>query len=152
MSTAHLNEEQLQDYALTGITHPADREHLSVCNHCQVQLRAYQMLYNQIQEAETPLVDLETKDLIPDQLTNFNSDDRKESRYLSGIFFGAVVLLIAVTLVCWNSISWVFAGITPLSIIIGLLLLSGVLIMQLTEVYSTYRKKLSALYMELTAT
>jgi len=61
---------------------------------------------------------------------------------------GTVVLLVAGLIGFWSTIRWVFMGITPFAIIIGLLLLSGLLIVQLMELYNTYRKKLSALNME----
>lgn len=148
MSNVHLNEEQLQDYAAKGITDAAAMEHLADCGRCQAQIRAYQTLYRHIGEAERPVLDFKTDDLIPVRLPAINKEDRKEARYIYGFLFGTFALLVAGLIGCWSTIRWVFMDITPFAIVMGMLLLSGLLIVQLMELYNTYRKKLSALNME----
>ncbi|MGK6351460.1 hypothetical protein [Parapedobacter sp. DT-150] len=148
MSNVHLNEEELQACALDGHTNQAAMEHVAGCGHCQSQISAYQTLYRHIREAKTPTLDFKTEELIPDRLPAINKEDSKETLYLYGFLVGTVALLIAGLIGLWSTIRWVFIDVTPFAIIIGLLLLSGLLIVQLMELYNTYRKKLNALNME----
>ncbi|GGG92327.1 hypothetical protein [Pedobacter zeae] len=148
MNQVHLNEEQLQDYAITGITDPSVVQHLTGCARCQVQVKAYQTLYSYIREAKTPILDFKAEELIPDRLPAINKEDSKEAWYLYGFLFGAIGLLTAGAVVFWGSIRWIFTGIVPWAIIIGFVLFSGLLMVQLMELYNTYRKKLRALNME----
>lgn len=148
MSKIHLNEEQLQRYALNGFTDPAAVEHVADCIHCQMQIRAYQTLYSHIREAEAPLPDFNTELLIPDLLPAMNASDRKEAWYLYSLLFGALGLLIAGLIAYWSTISWIFSGVATMGLVLGLLLLSGVLTMQLMELYGAYRKKIKALNLE----
>ena len=148
MSRIHLNEEQLQIYALAGITDPAVMEHVAGCSHCRVQIEAYQTLYSYIREAETPLPDFKMEELILDRLPEYNVRDGKEVRYLYGCLIVAVALLIAGVIGFWSTVCRMFTGIMPLAVVIGLLLFSGIMIMHLMELYSTYQKKLRALNIE----
>jgi len=148
MNQAHLNEEELQACALDGHTNQVAMEHVAGCGHCQSQINAYQSLYRHIREAETPLLDFKTDDLIPDRLPAINKEDSKEALYLYGFLLGTVAFLVIGLIGFWHTLRWVFMDITPFAIIIGLLLLSGLLIVQLVELFNTYRKKLSALKME----
>jgi hypothetical protein len=148
MSKIHLTEEQLQHYALNGFTAPGAVEHITDCIHCQLQIRAYQTLYSHIREAEAPLPDFKTEQLIPDLLPEVNAPDRKEVWYLYSLLSGAVGLLIAGLTAYWSTISWIFSGITTVGLVLGLLLLSGILTMQFIELYSAYRKKIKALNLE----
>lgn len=148
MNKVHLNEEQLQEYAIYGSGDTSVREHMAGCGHCQVHVRAYQILYSYIREAETPLADFKTEELIPERLPAISAEDRKEVRYLYSFLFGVGAMLIAVSIGFWGAIRWVFSGVAPLAIVIGLLLLSGILIAHLMELYAAYRKKLNALNME----
>jgi hypothetical protein len=113
-----------------------------------MQIKDYQTLYSYIREAKTPILDFKTEELIPDRLPAINKEDSKEAWYLYGFLFGTVALLVAGVIGSWGTIRWVFMDITPFAIIIGLLLLFGLLIVQLVQLYNTYRKKLSALNME----
>lgn len=145
MNQVHLNEEQFQDYAITGIADPGVMQHVAGCARCQMQIKAYQTLYSYIREAETPTLDFKTDDLIPERLPAINKEDSEEAWYLYGFLFGTVALLVAGLIGFWGTIRWVFMDITPFAIIIGLLLLSGLLIAQSLEMYRNYQKKLTAL-------
>ncbi|WP_436491652.1 hypothetical protein [Chitinophaga sp. ARDCPP14] len=148
MSKIHLSEEQLQRYALEEFADPAAARHIADCLHCQMQIRTYQMLYSHIKESEVPLPDFETAHLIPDLLSAASAPDRKEALYLYGLLFGAIGLVAAGLIACWSTISWIFSGIAAVGLVPGLLLLSGVLIMQFMELYNTYRKKIRTLNLE----
>ncbi|MEV4883239.1 hypothetical protein MRBLMN1_001722 [Chitinophaga ginsengisegetis] len=145
MSKIHLSEEQLQRYALDGFADPAAVEHVSDCIHCQMQISAYQTLYSHIREAEASLPDFNTELLIPDLLSEVNAPDKKEAWYLYSLLSGAIGLLVAGLIVYWNTISWIFSGIGTIGLVLSLVLLSGILAMQLIELYGTYRKKMKAL-------
>jgi hypothetical protein len=132
MNNVHLNEEQLQYYALEGLTD----EHVQHCTHCQKQIRAYQMLYSHIKKAEEPLLDLSISELIPGQLP----DDKRENRYLWLLLSACVLLLAIVVGLCWSMISWLFTDFTAVSIVFGLLLGIGVLILQFMELAPTRKK------------
>jgi len=145
MSKIHLSEEQLQRYALDGFADPVAAEHVSDCIHCQTQISAYQTLYSHIREAEASLPDFNTELLIPDLLSEVNAPDKKEAWYLYSLLSGAIGLFVAGLIVYWNTISWIFSGIGTIGLVLSLVLLSGILAMQLIELYGTYRKKMKAL-------
>jgi len=145
MNTVHLDEEQLQQYAITGVTGQAEQAHLAGCNDCRLELRAYQLLYQSLQETETPVLELKTEELIPFWLPETTASERNETRYLYGFLLAPLVLLIVWVVAFWTKISWVFIGIAPVAIAVGLLLFFAILYLQLRELYTTYRKKLNAL-------
>lgn len=145
MSKIHLSEEQLQRYVLDGFTDPAAVEHVAHCAHCQLQINAYQMLYSHIREAEAPLLDAQTERFILDQLPDVKMEERRETRYLYSLLFGAIGVLVAVLAGCWRTISWVFSDIATGGLALGLLLLLFISAMQLKELYNTYQKRIRAL-------
>lgn len=145
MSKIHLSEEQLQRYALDGLTDPADVEHVADCAYCQMQINAYHMLYSHIKETEAPLLDEQMERFILDQLPDVKMEERRESRYLYSLLFGAVAVIVAVLTGCWSLISPVFSGITTVGLVMGVLLLLCISAMQLMQLYDTYQKRIRAL-------
>lgn len=143
MSQMHLDEEQLQRYALNEFTDEAAAEHIAACTHCRMQTDAYRMLYSHIREAEVPLPGLNPTQLIPDFLP-----DQREPRFLYYLLFGALALFTGILIGCWGMISWIFQGLTSIVFVLGLLLLLALLTMQLMELINAYRKKAEALNLE----
>lgn len=144
MSKMHLNEEQLQRYALDELTDAVAAEHIAACTHCRMQINAYRMVYSHIREAEAPVLDFNPAQLVPDLVVH----DRKEPRFFYSLVFGVLGLFIGVIIGCWNMISWVFSGITSAAFILGLLLLLGLLAMRLMELFGNYQEKADALNLE----
>lgn len=142
MSNTHLTEEELQSYALNI---PADTEavlHVNTCNHCQAQVKAYQMLYSQIRESDTPALDFAVEELVPAYLPNMGTSEKMEYRYLYCLLFIAALPLAALIIGYWNMLSWLFSGIFTSAL---LLLLCGLLAMGIWELFRNYNKKINTL-------
>ncbi|WP_343669081.1 hypothetical protein [Chitinophaga sp.] len=135
MNNEHLSEEQLQEYAMN----PVANAHVQVCHHCQLQIRAYQLLYSHIKAEELPALNFNTAAFIPAQLPDVRKESRKESRYLYSLLAGAFALLMATLIACWSTISWLFSGIGIIGIVLVLLV---VIAIQLMDFYYTNRKQI----------
>lgn len=142
MSHIHLSEEQLQSCALGILTDKELLGHLEICSHCQLQICAYQMLYSHIQEAEDPCLDFMPEALIPVNLPGYRVTKKQESWYWYGLLFIITGVFAALLIACWNEIAWLFAGAVTMALV---LLLSGLLVMGLLELFHTYQKKINAL-------
>ncbi|MGK6352240.1 hypothetical protein [Parapedobacter sp. DT-150] len=145
MTSEHVTEQELQDYAYLGITDEKNWAHLSTCTFCKAQISAYQSLYRQIQQTETPQIDLETELFILDRLPEYSRTDKKENWYFYGSLVTAVTLITGTTIALWGTLRWAFTGITLLAIAAALVLATGVLFMQLAAILNTYRKRLKAI-------
>jgi len=136
MNNEHLSEEQLQDYAM----HPVANEHVDHCSHCQLQIKAYQLLYSHIKAQELPALNFNTETLL---LPDRKKVDKKESRYLYSLTGAAIALLALALVACWSAFSWLFAGISAIGIVLGLLFLVGLITVQVMDFYFTNRKQIT---------
>jgi len=119
MRTAHLTEQELQDYVMIG---PANQEmttHVSGCARCQLQISAYQDIFRFIGEQGAPALEFSPAELLPDDLKREAAQEPNELWYLSALGFGAVIGLALVTFALWTQLQAIFSGSSPLAILIG---------------------------------
>ena len=69
MTTRHLSETELQQYALDGAAAPKEySEHIAVCENCRAEAMTYRSLFAAIKEQPEPAFDFDIAGLVLSQL------------------------------------------------------------------------------------
>lgn len=146
MSTQHLTEEEIQQYAMDnpGSNNKA-AEHIHSCGQCREKAETYRLLFDGIQQQRQPAFDFDLTELVMAQLPLPAQKATKENLLIYFFIIGAV----AVTGLAWyffrGYVTILFRSFAP---VLAYLLITAFItlsILLILDMYKNYKKKLHVL-------
>jgi hypothetical protein len=134
----HLSALEIQDYALGGSDHPnAVMEHITSCDHCRAEIKAYTMLFSAIDEQTGPAFHFDISALVIPQLKRHNTRFTVD-RFVAGflVIFAASCIGIPIYIFRGN-ILYMFSGV-PVFFIYAIIGSSSVFV--ITKIFLMYKK------------
>lgn len=147
MRNPHLSEEQLQQSALgNNMVDPQILDHLAHCPSCHLQYKIYRQLFQGIRETESPSFSFKVEDIVLAQFPKVETRPLLPSNWLYGL--GAVLLALTIlTGMVFRSklLFLLVVGSNPILLAMGGIFILGMMLLQLTSLYRSYREKIDAL-------
>ncbi len=143
MSTIHLDESTLQQYAITGaFTSEAQTQHFLHCQHCTQQAAVYKQLLAAIQDQPAPVFDFDLPALVMQKIPV-----KKAAIPWQPVLIIAGLLCV-IALVTYNLRSVfgaVYKGLPLMAASLIFMAVISVLLFQLAEMFNKHRQQLNAL-------
>ncbi|HXB42572.1 MAG TPA: hypothetical protein VNV85_00870 [Puia sp.] len=146
MTTKHLSETEMQQYALDKSGCGTEiEEHMQSCAMCRAEAQAYQQIFTSIGEQPKAVFGFDLSTLVLQQIV------RNESKFsINGLF---IYILVFVALSASAVAAYLFrkylvnmfTGILPMTMYLILITALGILIFQSFEMYRKYQKQMSIL-------
>jgi hypothetical protein len=146
MTTKHLSEQEIQQYALDKSG--CDKNitgHVEVCKNCQANVEAYLQLFSAISEQRKPAFSFDLSALVLEQLPKPESKFSKDGFYIYVLGFVALALIAIILYSARSYLSKIFTGILPMTMYLITISAITILIFQSIEMYRKYQKQMNAL-------
>lgn len=145
MTTKHLTDEEIQEYALNPLAcETRITGHAVACPECMVRVNEYRLIFDSIKEQLQPAFDFDLAELVVAQLPT-------ETRKAKGAWAIYVALLIVILLAGTGAylfkdyILSIFSGIGTFVLYLIITTVFTILIVLSMDMYKTFQKKIHAL-------
>jgi hypothetical protein len=143
MTTAHPNDEILQQYAIepAGCT-AAEEQHISHCSHCQASIVLYRMVFTEVKEQAPPAFEFNIEQLVLPQLP------AARKHWPWNIIITGLALAMAIGAAGWwfrGELRFLFNGLMPATVSLVLLVPVVIGVFQAIELFQKYQKLMSSI-------
>jgi hypothetical protein len=144
MTTKHLSESEIQQYALDKAgCEAAIAAHVETCKDCRDAIAGYQLLFSTLSEQSKPAFDFDLRGLVLPQLSPAKT---KTDVFLVCFFAFLVLAAIGIPVYLFRKyLSELFAGILPMTMYLILVTAVIILIFQGIEMFKKYQKQMDVL-------
>ncbi len=146
MTTKHLTEPEIQQYALDKVSCCIQIiGHIQSCVACRLKAEAYRQIFAGIKEQPKPLFDFNLADLVMDQLPQSKP---KASSDKAVVFIFAFVSLLPTGFAIYffrSFLSNVFTGITPMLVYLVITTVASLLIFLGIDMFVKYNRQMKIL-------
>jgi|ERR1022692_53757 hypothetical protein len=146
MTTKHLSEPEIQQYALDKSCCGNDiAEHMQSCALCLANAEAYLQLFSVIHEQPKPVFGFDLSNLVLQQLVKTESKFSLSSFFIYLLVFVSVSATGIAAFLFRKYLINMFTGILPMTTYLILITAIAILIFQSLEMYRKYQKQMNAL-------
>lgn len=143
MTTKHLNEEEIQQFALGVLGEPFAIGHIEQCAHCQQQVELYRVIFSEVKIAGKPAFNFDLATSVLEQLPAPVTIPERFPVLLAVI--SSAVFLIGLCAVYWDYLVDLFSGSRALIKFSIAAVVLSVLLWQAIDLIKQYQKKMQAL-------
>lgn len=139
MKNQHLSEAELQDYVINKTIPKTEMvEHLSNCKACQSNVKAYQLLFSELEKVPNPVFDFNVSELVMAQLEK----PVPQYSWSDKISWLLVLLGVAIIAISFAELQHLFSGYGAyLSVLAAVMFF----LIQLGGLYRKYKKQIELL-------
>ena len=143
MTTAHLSENELQQYAINSNDVAATTaEHIRVCEQCRLKASNYKALFTEMKAIPKPVFDFDVAALVLAQLPAKKQPFSRTTVLISCLVVMAAAIPISLF---WGYIIQVFKGISVILLLLIVISAACVLLFQYIEIFNNHKKQMNAL-------
>lgn len=146
MSTTHLTEEEIQQYALddTAIS-ISEAEHIHSCEQCKEKTSAYRLLFSGLQQQPQASFNFKLEELVMSQLPLPAHQSEKEN-VLMYVFISAAAAIAGFALYYFRGyVTTLFENIAPVFIYLVVTAFITISAFLIIDMYKSYKKKMHIL-------
>jgi hypothetical protein len=145
MTTAHPNDNEIQEYSLGNMSDMVIATHMDNCALCSAKAAQYRLIFAAVKQQPAPVFDFDVTALVMQQLPaakTKHSSDRYPAYAIGGM---VVFALAALIYLAKNYFTGIVNGLAP--VLIGLIIITAVIITAflLADMYKKFRAKMDAL-------
>lgn len=146
MTTKHLSEEEIQQYALDKSCFGKDiSEHVQSCAVCHANVEAYLQLFPAIHEQPKPVFNFDLSNLVLRQLPESRTRFSLNSIFVLLTVFAATCSICIPVYLFRKYLTAVFSGALSMTMYLIIITSIAILIFQSMEMYRKYQKQISIL-------
>jgi hypothetical protein len=146
MTTEHLSEQEVQQYALDrSCCGKKLAEHVEACAYCQANAEAYLQLFSVIHEQPKPFFGFDLSSLVLQQLPNAKSKFSLNGFLIYLLVFASISVIAVPFYLFRKNLSNMFTGVLPMTIYLILISALTILVFQSFEMYRKYQKQMNIL-------